>query len=50
MLLTFLYTLRSLKIPVGTQEWIALMEALLKGHGDSSLIHFYQVARSILVK
>ncbi|MBI2340154.1 MAG: VWA domain-containing protein [Deltaproteobacteria bacterium] len=50
MLLTFLYTLRALKIPVGTQEWLALMEALIKNQGDSSLTHFYQVARSILVK
>lgn len=50
MLLAFLYTLRALKVPVGTQEWIALMEALSKDLTDSSLTRFYSIARSILVK
>ncbi len=50
MLLPFLYTLRSHKIPVGTQEWLALMEALLRGAVPSSLTDFYYTARAILVK
>jgi uncharacterized protein len=50
MLLTFFYTLRSLKLPVGTQEWLVLMEALVLNLNDSSLDHFYTIARSILIK
>ncbi|MBI4208260.1 MAG: VWA domain-containing protein [Deltaproteobacteria bacterium] len=50
MLLPFLYTLRAHKIPVGTQEWLALMEALCKDTANSSLTDFYYIARSILVK
>jgi uncharacterized protein with von Willebrand factor type A (vWA) domain len=50
MLLPFFYTLRTLKIPVGTQEWLCLMEALSQNLADSSLIRFYHLARSILVK
>lgn len=50
MLLQFFYTLRALKISVGTQEWIALMEALVANLADSSLNRFYYLARAILVK
>ncbi len=50
MLIPFLYTLRAHKIPVGTQEWIYLMEALSEDLADSSLERFYYLARSVLVK
>ncbi len=50
MFLQFFYTLRALKVPVGTQEWLTLMEVLTKDLADSSLERFYHVARSVLVK
>lgn len=50
MLIPFLYTLRAHKIPVGTQEWVYLMEALSEDLADSSLERFYYLARSVLVK
>lgn len=50
MLLDFFYTLRLLKIPVGAQEWLALMETLSQDLTNSSLVRFYQVARALLVK
>ena len=49
MLLEFLFELRARKVPVGLQEWIALMEALLKGLHESSLTGFYHLSRSLLV-
>lgn len=49
MFLPFLYELRALKVPVGTQEAISLAQALSKGLHDSSLDGFYYVARAILV-
>lgn len=48
MFVPFLYELRALKVPVGTQEAIALAQALKEGLHDSSLDGFYHVARSIL--
>ena len=50
MLLTFFYTLRLLKVPVGTQEWLCLMDALSQNFADSSLDRFYILARSVLIK
>lgn len=50
MLLPFLYVLRSHKIPVGTQEWLYLMDALSQDIADSSLTRFYHLSRSVLVK
>src|SRR3954469_22935756 len=49
MFIPFLYELRSLKVPVGTQEAIALAQALELGLHDSSLDGFYDVARALLV-
>jgi len=49
MLFDFLYELRARKIPVGLQEWMALMEALAVGLHESSLTGFYHLARSLLV-
>jgi uncharacterized protein with von Willebrand factor type A (vWA) domain len=45
----FLYELRRRKVPVGTQEAVALAEALEAGLHDSSLDGFYEVARALLV-
>jgi uncharacterized protein with von Willebrand factor type A (vWA) domain len=50
MLLEFLDELRRRKIPVATQEWLALMRALTLGLHDSSLDGFYHLARAVLVK
>ena len=49
MFIPFLYELRALKVPVGTQEAVALAQALKAGLHDSSLDGFYDVARSLLV-
>ena len=49
MFVDFLYELRKNKVPVGTQEAIALAKALSMGLHDSSLDGFYFLARSILV-
>lgn len=48
-LLGFFYELRERKVPVGLQEWMALMEALGKGLHQSSLTAFYQLARAVLI-
>jgi len=45
----FLYELRSRKVPVGTQEAVALATALVHGLHDSSLEGFYFTARAVLV-
>jgi uncharacterized protein with von Willebrand factor type A (vWA) domain len=50
MFLAFFYALRALKIPVGTQEWLILMEALTQDLHEASLTRFYYLARSLLVK
>jgi uncharacterized protein len=49
MFVPFLYELRSRKVPVGTQEALALARALGHGLHDSSLDGFYEVARALLV-
>lgn len=49
-LLPFLYTLRALKVPAGTQEWLTLMSALIEDLNESSLDQFYHLSRSLLVK
>jgi hypothetical protein len=50
MLLDFFFELRRRKVPVGTQEWLALMQALKLGLHESSLDGFYHLARAVLVK
>ncbi len=50
MFVPFLYALRAHKVPVGTQEWVTLLEALSQDLAESSLTRFYYLARSILVK
>src|SRR5450631_910627 len=49
MFVGFLYELRRRKVPVGTQEAVALAQALQAGLHDSSLEGFYDVARALLV-
>lgn len=49
MLFEFIYELRRRKVPVGTQEAIALAGALGAGLHDCSLDGFYHVARALLV-
>lgn len=49
MLLDFLYELRARKVPVGLQEWMALMEALGRGLHESSLTGFYHLGRALLI-
>ncbi len=49
MIVDFIYALRERKLPVGTQEAVALAHALSHGLHDSSLDGFYDVARALLV-
>ncbi len=49
MFVPFLYELRAARVPVGTQEAVALAEALARGLHDASLDGFYDVARALLV-
>lgn len=49
MFIPFLYELRARKVPVGTQEAVALAGALKAGLHDSSLEGFYFVARALLI-
>jgi uncharacterized protein len=49
VILELFYELRARKVPVGTQELLALCEALGKGLHDSSFTGFYHVARALLV-
>ena len=49
MFIPFLYELRSRRVPVGTQEAVALARALEAGLHASSLDGFYNVARALLV-
>jgi len=49
VIFSFLYELRSRKVPVGPHEAVALARALGGGLHESSLDGFYHVARSLLV-
>jgi len=49
MLLDFLYLLRERRVPVGLQEWMALLEALARGLHESSLTGFYHLSRALLI-
>jgi len=48
--LGFFYRLKERKVPVSLTEWLTLMEGLAIGLHGSSLIGFYSLARSVLVK
>ncbi len=49
MFVPFVFELRRRKLPVGTQEAVALARALGEGLHDASLEGFYLVARALLV-
>ena len=50
MFINFFYLLRNYGVPVSITEWMTLMEALGKGMAASSLMGFYYLARTVLVK
>jgi uncharacterized protein with von Willebrand factor type A (vWA) domain len=50
MFVDFFYALRERKVPVATQDWLALMRALELGLHESSLDGFYHLARAVCVK
>jgi uncharacterized protein with von Willebrand factor type A (vWA) domain len=49
MFIPFIYELRARKVPVGTQEAVALAQALNMGLHEDSLDGFYYVARALCV-
>jgi uncharacterized protein len=49
MFVDFLYELRARKVPVGTQEAVALARAMASELHESSLDGFYHVARALLI-
>ena len=49
MIVPFIYELRAREVPVGTQEAVALAQALAQGLHQCSLDGFYHVARALLV-
>lgn len=46
----FFYLLRAYGLKVSFNEWMSLMEGLDKGLAQNSLLEFYYLARSVLVK
>jgi len=50
MFINFFYLLRNYGLPVSITEWMTLVEALAKGLAASSLMGFYHLARTVLVK
>ena len=50
MFLEFFYLLRAKGLEVSINEWMTLIEALDKGLAGSSLLGFYHLCRSILIK
>ena len=50
MFLEFFYLLRARGLPVTLNEWMMLMEALDAGLARASLMKFYHLCRSILIK
>lgn len=50
MFIKFFYLLRQRGLKVSLNEWMALMEALEQGLGQSSLSAFYYLCRAVLIK
>lgn len=50
MFLSFLFHLRAHGLPVGTSEWLILMEAIQRGHAGESLAKFYYICRAICAR
>ncbi len=50
MFVDFLFHLRAHGLKVSITEWMALTEALARGHARASLTRFYHLARALLIK
>ncbi len=50
MFIQFFYLLRQRGLKISLNEWMALMDALEKGLGQSSLSAFYYLCRAVLIK
>lgn len=50
MFISFFYLLRTRGLKVSLNEWLTLIEALDKGLSHASLMGFYELCRSILIK
>ncbi len=50
MFLDFFYGLRDEGVPIGIQEWRSFLEALEKGLHGASLLRFYHLGRTCLIK
>ena len=50
MFVDFFYHLRHRGLPVSVTEYMTLLQALQRGHAESSLQRFYTLARSVLIK
>lgn len=50
MFLEFFYLLRARGLDVSINEWMTLIEALDKGLANASLMGFYRLCRSVLIK
>ena len=50
MFIKFFYLLRQRGLKVSLNEWMALMDALEQGLGQSSLSAFYHLCRAVLIK
>lgn len=50
MFINFFYLLRARGLKVSLNEWMALMDALEQGLGQSSLSAFYYLCRAVLIK
>ena len=50
MFIDFCYLLRRNELKVSFNEWMVLMEALDQGLAGNSLLGFYYLARSVLIK
>ena len=50
MFIGFFFHLRAVGLKVGVTEWLALTQALARGHDRASVAVFYHLARALLVK
>lgn len=50
MFIKFLFYLRDRGLPIGTSEWLTLMESLKRGHAGESLPRFYYLCRAICAR
>jgi len=50
VLIHFFFHMRERGLKVSLNEWLALMDALARGHGDQNLLGFYHLCRALCVK